>query len=268
MVIVVCRKKYKKESDVNVLKLGNAIIAIGIFLFLIHIYCYAFPTFLFLLVYPTKMITVVAYLITFVFVTSMVSSISIRLIIVVCIKNHRTSTVDRWRSMMITTAFFVLVYPFFMFVIVIQILYVLIMMLGEASVISAVPYTLLLSIPTPAVSAASWLVKNKIFSSVNEEEDKKESNQENEENEESATNNGEVLALVVRNDNEDKKKAATNDSEALTLVVNEETPINGNDEEIKTYGVLLVTMTEFVWSILTLTVTIFSTYVTEPNSKQ
>ena len=104
-----------------------------------------------------------------------------------------------------------------MFALVIQFLYQLV--LGEASAVSAGPYTVLSLIPSAAISAAGWLVKNKVFSSITEKEDKdKVSSNEN------------------KDENEDEKKSATNNGELLTLVVNEETPFNGNDREVKTYS--------------------------------
>ncbi len=175
------------------------------------------------------MIAVVAYLITFVFVTTIMFSISIHLIIAF---HENFRRVGCCKSIMILIyAIITFLNPFLMFVVMIQFLYVLV--LGEASAISSGPYTVLSLIPTAAVSAASWLLKNKVFSSssVNEKEDKKKSNQEKENKKKSATNNGEAPTLVVKND---KKKSATNNGEAPTLVVNEETPFNG---EIKTYGV-------------------------------
>ena len=105
-VMHVCCKKHKEKSDG--LNLIVVIFTLGILIFLIHIYCYALPTFLLLLVYPTKIITVVAYLITFVFVTSITSSISIHLIIVYAINFH---TVGRCTGiMMIINAIFVFFY--------------------------------------------------------------------------------------------------------------------------------------------------------------
>jgi hypothetical protein len=211
-VMHVCYKKCNKQSTLSdSVKLLITIFVIGILLFLIHIYCYALPTFLLLLVYPTKIITVVAYLTTFIFVTSIISSISIHLIIV--FYNNFRKVGCCTSVMMFINAIFIFLHPFLMFIIMIQFLYVLV--LGEASAISAGPYTVLSLIPTAAISAAGWLVKNKVFSSIDEEEEDNSQLQENEENEESAANNH------------------ANDSEALTLVVNEDTP---RDKEVKSYG--------------------------------
>ena len=209
---ICCYKKCNWEKS-DGLKLLISIFNMGMPLFLLHIYCYTLPTFLLLLVYPTKVITVVAYLTTLIFVTSIVSSITLRLIIV-HIKKYRTSTVidNRQTSIMVIAgAISFTIDIFLMFGVVIQFLYVLV--LGEASAISTGPYTVLSLIPTAAISAAGWLVKNKVFSSIDEKEDKEEPNQENDE---SVTNDGEARAL--------------------TLVVNEDTPFNGNNQEVRSYG--------------------------------
>ena len=215
IIIILCVCCYKKcnwkKADGR--KLLSLIFSIGMVLFLFHIYYYGLPIFLLLLVYPTKVITVVAYLTTFVFVTIIISSISIHQIIVYVINYHK---LDYCRCIiLIVNAIFVLVYPVLVFVLVILFLYILV--LGEASAISTGPYTVLSLIPTAAISAASWLVKNKVFVNsnvdINKKEDKKESNQEN----------------------EDKRKSATNDSGALTLV-NEDTPLN--DQKMGSYGAI------------------------------
>ena len=204
VMILCCYKKCNWEKS-DGLVLLIVIFTMGVLMFFIYIYCYALPTFLLLLVYPTKIITIVAYLITFIFVTVMVSSIAIRLFILESSRKFSCCLC----IMIIIDIIFVLVQPLIMFLLVIQFLYLLV--LGKASAISTGPYTVLSLIPTAAISAASWLVKNKVFSSVDEKEDKEEHNQEND-------------------------KSATNDDEALTLVVNEGSPINGNNQEVKSYG--------------------------------
>ena len=208
----VCCKKHKEKSDY--VKAIIAAFTLILLLFLIHIYCYALPTFLLLLVYPTKVITVVAYLITFVFVASMIFSVSMRLVIVSAI-NCRT--LGRLRSfLLILNGIVVFVHPIIMFVVVIYFLYALV--LGEASAISAGPYTVLSLIPTAAISAATWLVKNKVYTSVSEKEDEKD--KENSKEDES----------------EDDAKSTTTNEESLTLIVNGDTPrpvsVNGIDRDI------------------------------------
>ena len=207
-VMQICyHKKYHwKKSDG--LKLLILFFGIGMQLFVFHIYCYALPTFLLLLVYPTKVIAVVAYLTSFIFISSITSSISIHLLINAYIKFHIIGRCTR--LMMIAIGILMFFHPILIFAIVIQFLYVLV--LGEASAISTGPYTVLSLIPTAAISAAGWLVKNKVFSNVNEKEDKKEPNQEND------------------------KSATNGEASTLTLVVNEGTPINGNNQEVKSYG--------------------------------
>ena len=215
---ICCKKKCNWEKS-DGLKLLISIFNMGMLLFLIYIYCYALPTFLLLLVYPTKIITVIAYLTTFIFIASIVSSISIHLIIVY-VRNylkigHCTCTC----IMMFFNAISIFVHPFIVFVAVIQFLYVLV--LGQASAISAGPYTVLSLIPTAAISVAGWLIRNKIFSSVDEKEDKKTSNQENKD---SATNS-EAPTIVVNEDTQ-PSNGSGNDQE---VVVNED---NGNNQEV------------------------------------
>lgn len=89
-------------------------------------------------------------------------------------------------------------------------------MLGEASAISVGAYTVLSLIPTAAISIVSWMFKNRVFSNT-KMKDKNESDKKN-------------------NGNVDEEQSATDNGEALTVFVNENTPINGNGQEVETYG--------------------------------
>lgn len=213
-VVRLCCKKDKDKSDY--IKCILTVVTGTMLLFLIHIYCYALPTFLLLLVYPTKVIAVVAYLATFIFAASIMFSISLRLIITFV---FHFRTIGRCTSiMMIINAIVVFLNPIFMFTIVIHFLYALV--LGEASAISAGPYTVLSLIPTAAISAVSWLFKNKVFSSTAEEEDE----QPKDDNEDDT------------GDNENGGTHSEADGEALRLVVNEDTPASRNGREVNSYG--------------------------------
>ena len=192
-----------------------------VFTFLIHICFYALSTFLFLLVYPTKVITVLAYMITLFVVATVMFSVSIRL----TIQRYHTMYHDLHRSTFLISMMYILImiiycigFLILLFTIVIILLYALVF--GEASAISTGLYAVLSLIPTAVISFVSWMFKNKVFSNTNSAkmEDK---NKESEEK---------------KNDNIDKEQSATNTGEVLTICVNENTPINGNDHEIKIYG--------------------------------
>ncbi len=198
----ICKEQSTQSDGTGLL---IVIFVMGTLLFLIHIYCYALPTFLLLLVYPAKVITVVAYLTAFIFVTIIMSSTPIHLIIVFYNNFHKFGCCTS--VMMLVGVIMFLLHPFLMFVIVFLFLYVLV--LGEASAISEGPYTVLSLIPTAAISATGWLIKNKVLniSSISEKEDNNELNQENEE---SAVNDGENLTLVVNEDTPESYGATDN----------------------------------------------------------
>ena len=202
-----CCKNQKEKSDGRYLK-AIVIFTSGI-LFLINIYCYALPTFLLLLVYPTKIIIILTYFTTFMFIASISSSTSIHLIIAM------TNEHDG-RIRMIINAIMILLLlltPFFMFGLMLEFLYVLLLI--ETYATSAGLYTVLSLIPTAGITIAGWLVKN---NGVNNgrDRDKQELNQENDDTEE---------------------ESAANESESPTIIVNEDSPsdqdvVNGNDQEI------------------------------------
>ena len=102
-----------------------------------------------------------------------------------------------------------------LFAVVIIFLYALV--LGEASAISLGAYTVLSLILTAAISIVSWMFKNRVFSNTKIEDKNKESDKKN-------------------NENVDEEQSATDNGEALTVFVNENTPINGNGQEVETYG--------------------------------
>ena len=216
--IRVCLIKKFKVKNTYFIKL---IFISLIFIFLIHIYCYALPTFLFLLVYPTKVITILAYMITFVFVATVMFSISVH----ITIQRYRYHTIDHGidhglhqlrRSIFIfMMIIYCIVFLILLFAIVIILLYALV--LGEASAISTGLYTVLSLIPTAVISVVSWMFKNKVFSNTSSANKNKESEEK-------------------MNENVDEEQSATHNGVALTVFVNENTPINRNDQEVETYG--------------------------------
>ena len=107
--------------------------------------------------------------------------------------------------------------PILMFIVMIQFLYALV--LGEASAITAGPYTILSLIPTAVISAISWMLKNKMFGGEEEKSpiDANNNQYQHVENEENTTvplnpeephsnESGENLNLVVQNDDDPKPK--------------------------------------------------------------
>ena len=180
-------------------------------LFLIEIYCYALPTFLLLLVYPTKVIAVVVYLITFTFSSSVIFSISVRLIKRFKELFNKVETGRLFCCLMSLNILLFSITPILVFVIMIQFIYALV--LGEASAITAGPYTILSLIPSAIVSAVTWMLKNKMFGGEEEDDTKKKDKDDDSTNDESTSenipqNNDETgsqdLALVVQNTNTPK----------------------------------------------------------------
>ena len=148
---------------------------------LIHIYCYALPTFL-LLAYPTKVIAIVVYLITFIFSTSAICSIIIRFVR----KSHGTFGCNWICCCMSINLCLALAYPMMLFVVMIQFLYALV--LSQASAITSGPYTIFSLIPSAVVSVVTWMVKNKVFGKNKDEDDNSEEKNEPSQQQEASHN--------------------------------------------------------------------------------
>ena len=153
-------------ADVTVMFLATIFI-----LFYFYFYGYALPTFLLLLVYPTKVIAIVAYLVAFIFVVSAIYSICLRLIITFT-KHPSKSGCNN--PLMCCTMFIncvvILVFPFLMTAILFNFLYDFV--LSEASPITNGPYAVLSLIPSVAISIAIWMVKKKVFSDTAKNDEK------------------------------------------------------------------------------------------------
>ena len=184
-----------------------------IYIFLLHICLYALPTFLFLLVYPTKVVAVLAHTITFIFVVFITFSILIHVSLQIYQRSAEGAQQhDRYDAALAVT--YCIGSIVVLFAVVSFFLYALV--LGEASAIPTGAYTFLslIPIPTAAIPIVSWMFENRVFSNT-KMKDKNESDKKN-------------------NETVDEEQSATDNGEALT--VNENTPTNGNGQEVETYG--------------------------------
>ena len=140
-----------------------------IVLFGLHIYIYALPAFLLLLVYPTKVIATTAYMISFVVASSVIGSLFVR-ICKVFIKRMPTYTgkCTEFNCFHITMTVIIVInfglmfiMPIIVFGALIQLVYALV--LGQASAVTAGPYTIISLIPSIAITLFSWMIKRKLF---------------------------------------------------------------------------------------------------------
>ena len=146
-------------------KIGTMFVTLHIATFFMLIYHYSLPTFLLLLVYPTKVIIIVTYYITFVFVAIISFSISLMMWRPLCVVLKHKSIYVKVSMHLIHTLCVLLMPPFhiiLLLVLLLPLVYALI--LNQPSSISTSPvYTFLLLIPSAAISFVSWLLKTKIY---------------------------------------------------------------------------------------------------------
>ena len=116
-----------------------------------------------MLVYPTKVIAIVAYLITFVYISIIVSSIA------VLIFSHVIKPLEHKRACIRVCAkiylLYIPLYAIIMSVLIVPLfLVVYALFLNQSLSITIGPvYTVLSLIPTAAISFISWILKTKIF---------------------------------------------------------------------------------------------------------
>ena len=149
---------YKKWS-----KIGFMLIASHILFYLLLIYHYALPTFLLMLVYPTKVIAIVAYLIAFVYVSIIAWSISVQIF-----KNAMKTLKNKRTCIRVCACIYLLYIPiyalFICFFLIVLFLVVYAILLNQSLSITTGPvYTVLSLIPTAAISFVSWMLKTKAF---------------------------------------------------------------------------------------------------------
>ena len=163
-VVIGCVSLKRRLSAELSTAIKDIFLGLVFILFYLHVYCYALPTFLLLLVYPTNMIAVVAYLIAVVFVASAILSVCLRMCIIGFTNrssNSRCGYLMTCITIIMNTGFF-FAFPIFMTLLMFKLLYDIV--LSEASPITAGPYTVLSLIPSVAISVATWMIKNKVFS--------------------------------------------------------------------------------------------------------
>ena len=133
-------------------------------LYLMFIYHYALPTFLLMLVYPIKVIAIVAYLTTFVYVAIIVLALSLLVVKQVMKKIKQTRTCIR---VYIGITLYICLVPYALIIpslLVVLFLVVYAILLNQSSSITAGPvYTILSLTPPAAISLVSWMLKTKVF---------------------------------------------------------------------------------------------------------
>ena len=189
---------YIVKYKFNKIKVSIIFFSLQSIVFLTMIYAYALPAFLLLLVYPTKVIAIGVYFITYIFVASILSSVSIPVYMQLFTEIRCSAVI--YLSIMLC---FVVV----MFIQTFVLVYALV--LGQASAITAGPYTVLSLIPSVAITVGSWTLKFKIFgqSKESDTENPEEETQRSasalsrEESEDPECHN--VIPLVSVNDEDD-----------------------------------------------------------------
>ena len=132
-------------------------------LYIIFIYHYALPTFLLMLVYPIKVIAIVAYLTTYVYVAIITWAIFLLICKQVMKKIKQTRTCIRVNIGIILFALSLYALTILVLLVVLS-LVVYAILLNQSSSITAGPvYTILSLIPTASISLVSWMLKTKIF---------------------------------------------------------------------------------------------------------
>ena len=133
----------------------NSMLVIVLLMLAVMAYWFALPTFLFLLVYPINVVAVFAYMAAFTF-TLIVS------ITAACSGSGHTKCSCSMRIFHnCALVWNILVLLIYLFVVLVTILYVI--AIGKTSVISFSFYGVLSLLPSVAITAVSWMLKNKLF---------------------------------------------------------------------------------------------------------
>ena len=133
---------------------------------------YALPTFLLLLVYPTPVIAIAVYFITFIFITSITTSLCI-LAYIQSSKKEKDSILNQ----VLAVCLILLVAVSFL---IVTFVLVYALVLGQASAITTGPYAVLSLIPPATITIGSWTLKSKVLGGKVQDKDTDSENQEEE----------------------------------------------------------------------------------------
>ena len=136
---------------------------------------YALPSFLLLLVYPTPVIAIAVYFITFIFITSITTS----LCILAYMQSSKKERPDKDRILdQVFAVFIMLLVAVSFFIVTFVLVYALV--LGQASAITTGPYAVLSLIPPATITIGSWTLKSKVLGGKVQDKDTDSENQEEE----------------------------------------------------------------------------------------
>ena len=145
------------------------------FMLAIMIYWFALPTFLFLLVYPINVVAVFAYMTAFMF-TLIVS-------ITIFWSGYKIKHLKRTKLLNCTYILYTFISVIYLFLVLVIVLFII--AIGKTSVITFSFYGVLSLLPSVAITAVSWMFKNKVFKEGDENNEpiKEKSEPGNENNE-------------------------------------------------------------------------------------
>ena len=203
MFVLILRLYRKKEIDK--IKIAVIFFSLQSVVFFTLTCTYALPAFLLLLVYPTPVIAITVYFITFIFVASITTSLCF-LAYQQSLKKERPAGLARYSILSHMCAVFVMLLIVVAFFIVTFVL-VYALVLGQASAITAGPYAVLSLIPSAAITIGSWTLKSKVLGTKDEDTDSENPEEEPPRSQDSQSREGSedpeshnVIPLVSVND--------------------------------------------------------------------
>ena len=150
----------------------NALLLVVLLMLGIMVYWFALPTFLFLLVYPINVVAIFSYMAAFMF--TLIVSITIAWSGLEKLRRgDHTKCAKCGKGNVLFTAISMLIYLFLVLVIILYIVAI-----GKTSVITFSFYGVLSLLPSVAITAVSWMFKNKLFKEG--DEDNEPGNENNE----------------------------------------------------------------------------------------
>ena len=153
----------------------NATLLVVLLMLGIMAYWFALPTFLFLLVYPINVVAIFSYMAAFMF-TLIVS-------ITIFWSGYKIKHLKRTKLLNCTYILYTFISVIYLFLVLVIVLFII--AIGKTSVITFSFYGVLSLLPSVAITAVSWMFKNKVFKEGDENNEpiKEKSEPGNENNE-------------------------------------------------------------------------------------
>ena len=180
-----CYYKFKEEKKYSVEEAKNKALfksCVWVLAYFAYILLYSFfPAFMLAFAYPTRVITIFAFIVTFLLLSIVYLTTYIKKVVTVTLKilkdknqddrnkkdkNQEHKSEVKIRFIKVITSIILIILLLYFFLLIFALLYALV--IGRASVVSSAPLALLSLLPSILISIAAWVMKSTLLKNDND----------------------------------------------------------------------------------------------------